>query len=291
MPDRRSRLPLRSKGLPIALACTLAAGLGGCSTFGAPAIFGAQTAECRSDAWPTQVFGSLQRTELADISEPVAAYRSEPVKRSSSKRAAKRVARERAEPVTDHGFEPTVTVSSEPLTEKRSEEGVEEPKPWTVTESKPVAVAENSSVSQPAVEAPPSAEPAAPAEQPGEPETPQDSARPQEPVVPPRPQPSPEVIAVCGADDTTCQDQLTALLADPLHKWIDEKPAQEDSTGVRILAYRVLTPVLACEDLRKGLRETAAAPDEAQSDGSEGALQLLRRSVNLELKAEIAKRC
>ena len=131
-------------------------------------------------------------------------------------------------------------------------------------------------------------------------------ALPQQPAAPPRPKPSPEVLEVCGATDTACQDQLTALLADPLHKWIKEKPTSHDQrTGVRTLAYRVLAPVLACDDLRQGVRETEANAANIGSQAKSGATppagpeagkslewhQLLSRAVKLELQSEIAKRC
>ncbi len=131
-------------------------------------------------------------------------------------------------------------------------------------------------------------------------------ALPPEPAAPPRPKPSPEVIEVCGATDTDCQDDLMTLLADPLHKWIKEKPTSHDErTGVRALAYRVLTPVLACDDLRQGVRETKAIAADIGSETEPGTtspaatkeskslewVQLLSRAVKLELQLEIAKRC
>ncbi len=123
-----------------------------------------------------------------------------------------------------------------------------------------------------------------------------------EPVAPSRPPPSPEVQAVCGATDTACQDQLAAMLADPLHKWIREKPTPHDErSGVRLLAYRVLTPVLACDDLRQGVREAEAITEGIESGAMQPGVtengkslvwvQLLGRAVKLELKAEIEKRC
>ena len=129
--------------------------------------------------------------------------------------------------------------------------------------------------------------------------------QPPEPVAPPsppKPPPSPEVEAVCGVTDVACQDELTALLSDPLHKWIKEKPtSQEDRSGVRMLAYRVLTPVLACDDLRRGLRDTeaivagidsgATQPPATENGKSLEWVQLLGRAVKLELKSEIEKRC
>ncbi len=92
------------------------------------------------------------------------------------------------------------------------------------------------------------------------------------------------------------------MLADPLHKWITEKPTpDEDRTGVRILAYRVLAPVLACEDLRRGVKETEAVAAGIDSGATQPLttktgkslewVQLLARAVKLELKVEILKRC
>ncbi len=264
MSDRRYRQPLRSQGLPIVLACALAASLGGCASLRMSDLlrFGSSQAACESNAWPTKVMGSVQRAKKQSYI-PVHAE--------------------------EQSYEPEVEESPAPI-----------------AESKPEPLVENSSVSEQAAEAGPSATPPAPP-QPAVENAPtaepqQDViARLQQPVAPPRP-PSPEVVEVCGATDTACQDQLMTLLADPLHKWINAKPTSRDErTGVRILAYRVLTPVLACDDLRRGLRETQAAaagkdsgatqPEATENGKSLEWVQLLRRSVNLELKAEIDKRC
>jgi hypothetical protein len=107
---------------------------------------------------------------------------------------------------------------------------------------------------------------------------------------------------MCGASDTACQDELTALLGDPAHAWMSTQPTpREERSGVRILAYRVLAPALTCEDLRRGLLETLsdtgeapseATPPEAPEGGKSLAwVQLLRRAVELELRSEIDKRC
>lgn len=261
MSDRRYYHLLRSHALHVALACTLAACLGGCSTLTMSDLiaFGAPQASCRTDEWPTQVMGSVQRAKTkSDMPAPVVKERSERVAAYTSERGA------------EESFEPVAKV--EPL-------------------------AENSSVSTPAAETKPGAmPPAATSPQPQH----DVIARAQQPAAPPRLPPSPEVVEVCGANDEACQDQLMTLLADPMHKWIDAKPTPRDNrTGVRILAYRVLTPVLACDDLRKGLREASRAPaaDSGTTEGAEETgktsewVQLMRRSVILELKSEIEKRC
>lgn len=285
MSDGRYRQPLRRQGLPVALACALAASLGGCASFRMSDLgFGSSQAACRSDTWPTQVMGSVQHADTQpDLAEPVAD--------------------DGPGRVAEYSF---TEDSSEPVAEQSAEPVAQSPK---------VVVEENSSVSEPAAEASPSAEPQSaapqppPVAEPPTPEPPQDViAKLPEPVAPPPPPPTPEVVEVCGATDKACQDQLTALLADPMHKWIKAKPtSRDDRTGVRILAYRVLTPVLACEDLRRGLQETRAAAatsgaaqpeateeaskDAAESDRSLEWVQLLHRAVELELKAEIEKRC
>lgn len=293
MSDGRYHHPLRRQGLPVALACVLAASLGGCASFRMSDLgFGASQAACRSDTWPTQVMGSVQHADTQpDIPEPVVDDGPGRVAEYS---------------FTDDSSGPVAESSSEPVAEQSAE---------PVEQSPRVVVEENSSVSEPAAEASPSDEPQSaapqppPVTEPPTPEPPQDViAKLPEPVAPPPPPSTPEVVEVCGATDKACQDQLTALLADPMHKWIKAKPTSRDEpTGVRILAYRVLTPVLACEDLRRGLQETqaatassGAAQPEATEEASKGAaesgrslewVQLLRRAVELELKAEIEKRC
>lgn len=254
MSDRGFRRLVRSQSLPITLACTLAAGLGGCSTFGSPApaqwgsLKGSEVA-CSSDNEPTKVFASVQRVQPQswtpeDDNEPFTAE--------------------------------NVVVTPEP------------PEP----PSPPAAAA---------TPTPPTPESKIPPIEP-QPQEKTIALLPTPPPPPPRPEPSPEVIAVCGAEDVACQDQVMAMLADPLHKWIGKSPTpEEDRSGVRILAFRVLAPVLACDDLRKGLRETEAAvagidmgasrlDANAGEKGSEW-VQLLGRAVKLELQAEIRKRC
>ncbi len=284
MSDRRFYHLLRGQGLPIALVCALVAALGGCSTlrisdlvrFGSPA-------SCQSDAWPTKVFGSVQRSKShANVAEPVAEYSYEPPEDNGSEHVAE--AHTYAEPLK--AAPPQVPVA----------------KPPPVAPLAPVAKAPAVEQQSNVVPEPPPAEPQSnvvPKPPPAEPQHDVVAHLP-EPVLP-RP-PSPEVVEVCGAADTACQDQLAALLADPLHKWIKAPPtSHDDRTGLRILAYRVLTPVLACEDLRRGLRETESAAADVGSEATtpeatEGAktlkwVQLLRRAVNLELKSEIHKRC
>jgi len=258
MSDRRYRNLLRSKGLPVALACALAASVGGCSTWHSLGFGSARDSQaaCQSDSWPAKVMASVQRAEpqpadyvAEDHSGDVAEYTLDDTPQDTPQDAP---------PVTPQEMPQSVAPQPAP-----------EHKPPTVEPQPDVAV-----------------------------------ALPPEPVVPPRPTPSPEVIEVCGATDTACQDQVMAMLADPLHKWIKEKPTSRDErTGVRALAYRVLAPVLACDDLRRGVREitaTAAGFDSGgnsqatqPADGSKSLewVQLLNRAVKLELQAEIAKRC
>jgi hypothetical protein len=298
MSDRRYCHPLRSKSLPVALACALAVSVGGCSTwpgamgFGA---FGQSQAACRSDdgsdAWPAKVMASVQRAETkSGSSDYVADYSLDDTPKDTA-----------PEPVQ----EKSQVAAPEPAQE--TAQGLPEDIPPDIPQSvapTPPAEVQSPVVDEPsdiAIEHPP--EPAAPTvEQPPDVAV----AVPPPPVAPPRPEPSAEVIEVCGATDTACQDQLTALLADPLHKWIKEKPTPHDErTGVRTLAYRVLAPVLACEDLRQGVRETEAIAAGIDSGADSGAaqpaargegkslewVQLLNRAVKLELKAEIEKRC
>jgi len=300
MSESTSRHSLRSTALPIALACALAAGLGGCATFRMSDLvrFGRSPASCHSDAWPTQVMGSVQRVDTAsDIPE----YEPEPTYEPAKKRKKhkpKRVAEHHPAPVTEPMVEertkqlPDDTVPSrESAPEEPAKMGPEPPAEISAEPAPHVP----SALPPPAA---PTVEP--PAAQAPKVEPQEEVARLPEPV-PPRPPPPPEVVKVCGATDTACQEQLAALLADPLHKWIGEKPAPRDeSTGARLLAYRVLAPILACEDLRHGRRETQAAiadsegakqPEGAENDRSTEWIQLLRRAVNFELRAEIRKRC
>jgi hypothetical protein len=267
MSDRGNRRILRSPGLPAAVACALAAGLGGCSTLRMPdfGLLGSSQTSCTSSEWPTKVYGSTQRSD----------YQSEPVY---------------SEPAAVAQTTPEVEVEAEPLPPPPPKAPATEPPHNDAAQiAEPVAPS-------PAVPEAPVA-PVVP--------EPQAPVAPQPPAAPPRQPPSPEVEAVCGAADVSCQDQLTDLLADPLHKWIREGAAtRKERTSVRILAYRVLAPVLACEDLRAGVKEaeaTAAGPNAAHGAGTEAAgaangkglewEQLLGRAVKLELKAEILKRC
>lgn len=269
----------RRQGLPIVFACTLAASLGGCSTFGMPDLFGLDSrASCSSDSWPTQVMGSVQRAETPWVTrrypaeeryEPTDDNEAAPVERYEP---PERIAKESAEPV----------IPSPPAAQ-------EIPEPPVAKEP-----------TGPVAETPPAAAPPPPPEQP--PAVTPPAEQPPEPAAPPPSQPSPDVVKACGAADTACQDALTTLLADPAHKWIRAQPTpDEERTGVRILAYRILAPTLACEDLRWGLLETLAetgenqpeAPPPEATEGSKNLawVQLLRRQVEQELRAEIAKRC
>jgi hypothetical protein len=281
MSDRGNHHLLRSQGLPVALACALAASLGGCSTLRMPdfGLLGSSQAACSSNEWPTKVFGTVQRAETQ--SEPPEDY-SQPVAVAES---------------TPEESTPPLPSAKAPRVEQPHDEVVHLPEPVAPPPVAPVAPAPAAPVAP--------AEPIAP-EVPAVPETPAAPAVAPPPAAPPRQPPSPEVEAVCGAADVSCQDQLTAMLTDPLHKWIQEKPtSHNDRTSVRILAYRVLAPVLACEDLRRGVQEaeaTAAGKNAGKESGATppGATesgksleweQLLGRAVKLELKAEIEKRC
>lgn len=311
MTESPSRLSLRSRGLPIVLACALMGGLGGCASFRMPDFvsFGGSQS-CHSDTWGTKVMGSVQR---ADTETYVPDYEPEPEPKPKRKRRAERKHERVAEnhapvapPIVEETTKP-LPEESAPAVEVRPEPPLAETPPETPAETQPAPLAETSPA--PLAEARPEPTPntlpppAAPAEQPPAAQT---SKQPQEEIarlpepIPPRLQPPPEVVKVCGPNDKVCQDQLTALLSDPVHKWIGEKPtAKQQSTGVRLLAYRVLTPVLACDDLRRGREETeaatadseAAAPEAGETYKTQDWTRLLRRAVNLELKAEIAKRC
>jgi hypothetical protein len=285
MSESTSRYSLR-QGLPIALACALAAGLGGCSTFG----FGGLQA-CHSDSWPTQVMGSVQR---ADTASDVPEYEPEPEYEPTPERVAEHQPAAVAPPTVDESTKhlPDDTVPAmETAPEEPAKMGPEAPAEMSAEAAPQVP----STLPAPAA---PSVEP--PAAQGPKVEPQEEVARLPEPV-PPRAPPPPEVVMVCGATDTACQEQLAALLADPLHKWIREKPTPRDeSTGARLLAYRVLAPILACKDLRHGRRETQAAiadsegatpAESTETDRSTEWIQLLRRAVNFELRAEIRKRC
>lgn len=292
MPYRRHRL--RSQGLPVVLACALAASLGGCASFRMPILgFGASQAACTSDTWPTEVMGSVQRAEtetdvtVSDDNPParVAEYSYEPVQDSVAP-----VTQDQPEPAAEPSPEPVA--KSAPVVEEDSSISVAPDATQHLAEKDQQAIAETPPVDMPTPAAP--AQPPAATAPTAEPQ--QDVARLPEPT-PPAPPPPPEVVEVCGPTDKTCQEQLAALLADPVHKWIKAKPtAQDERTGVRILAYRVLTPVLACDDLRQGVRESEAPPPDASGEAAQSGrspewVQLLRRAVELELKAEIAKRC
>jgi hypothetical protein len=307
MSESPSRYSLRRSGLPIALACALAAALGGCSTFGW------QDASCRSDnSWGTKVFGSVQRAEAeSDMppysSEPrydrrpprqerVAMHEPETIEQSYPEESTRHLTDDTV-PAAEATPEPTPEPFAEESPEPPAEESTEPPAEMTHEEPAEVGPEPPVAMTEPAPQVPSaSPPPAAPSVEPPAAQAPK--VAPQEKVarlpetVPPQPPPSPEVVKVCGADDTACQKQLTALLDDPLHKWIREKPtARDQSTGARLLAYRVLMPKLACDDLRHGRRETRAAHAETPAAEQPEAVQLLRRAVNLELKAEIDKRC
>jgi hypothetical protein len=297
MSNRAYRRFLRSRSLPIAVACTLAASLGGCATFGTQQ--GSQVA-CRDDVPQTKVFASVQRASAQ--SHDVDDYMP-----------------------TDDNPEPFasepnawVPVTPEPPAENNVIAVLPEPPPpeanIPAAEPEPPLQPELPAAPVPSVE-PQAQTPVEPAPavtvQPQPPAKPQEQtiARVPDPVAPPPPpEPPQEVVEVCGPDDIACQEQLADMLGDPLHKWIKEKPTpEEDRTGVRVLAYRALAPALTCGDLRHGLRETeslvsgidlgasqlpgAAKPPAGANDKDSEWVQLLGRAVRLELKAEIAKRC
>ncbi len=276
MSDRTSRFSLPRSSLSIVLASVLAAGLGGCATFrmGDLVNFGGAQS-CKSDAWGTEVMGSVQRVST----EPDIPYQPEPKYTRVAEREPEWTVEARPAPIVE---EPTrqLPEDSVPAAESKPEPPLSESQPAPLAEARP----EPAPSTQPSP-APPSAEPSEAQSPPVE----EKVARLPEPITP-KPEPLPEVVKVCGPNDTECQEQLAELLSDPVHKWIGQRPTPEQQeTGVRLLAYRVLTPVLACDDLRKARDETEGpGPDEA---ASEEWMQLLRRAVNLELKAEIAKRC
>jgi outer membrane biosynthesis protein TonB len=308
MSDRRYRRLLRSH-LPIALACALAVSVGGCSTWRQWAQFGSlkdSQAACQSDAWPTKVMASVHRETSSstydegakDDSGYVADYTLDDMPEERPR-----------EPFQETFEEQPVEEQAEPMgppapPEVKLSEIEPQPSPPEVPPQAPPATAEQQTAPQvlpPAVEPQP-----APEAQPLTPEADTDTdiavVLPPGPATPSRPTPSPEVIEVCGADDEACQDQVMAMLSDPLHKWIRTEPTpDEQRTGARALAYRVLTPVLACDDLRQGVRETeavvadmeAAEPDAEQAGTGKSLewLRLLNRAVKLELRAEIERRC
>jgi hypothetical protein len=259
MSDHRDRPLLRRRGLPVALACALAASLGGCASWsGFGSLKDGAQAQCESEEWPTAVMGSVQHN---------ASYTP-----------------------TDDYDEVYVdkTPDTPPAPERAEEDEV------TVTETKPDDWSDT--VTKPEVEAEPP--PVPPEVAIPEVEEERQVAVLPEPVAPQPPPPMQEVIDVCGAEDEACQQQLANLLSDPLHKWITEKPQPAEGT-TRLLAFRVLTPVLACGDLRRGLAEAEAVTADiegAQPQTSDGTVNsdwvpLLGRAVQLELKAEIEKRC
>lgn len=259
MSDHRHRPLLRRRGLPVALACALAASLGGCASWsGYGSLKDNAQAQCESDKWPTAVMGSVQHnasyTPTDDYAE-VYVDKAPP-----------------APPEPERADDVEV-----PVTETEQDS-------WSDTVTKP----------EPGIEPPP----APPEVTIPEVEEERQVAVLPEPVAPQPPPPMQEVIDVCGAEDEACQRQLMDLLSDPLHKWIKEKP-QPAQESTRLLAFRVLTPVLACGELRRGLAEAEALtadPAGAQPDASDSGIgsdwvQLLGRAVQLELKAEIEKRC
>jgi hypothetical protein len=287
MTETPSSHSLRGNRLHIVLACAATAVLGGCSTFG-----GWQGESCRSNSWPTQVMGSVQRVHAASGAPESEA---EPEYPPPAERKPQRVAEYWPEAVSAPAMEEVeegtrqLPKDSVPAAEARAEP-LAETSPTPLAETRP----------EPAPSARPA--PASPAEPPSAAQSPkveEKTARVPEPVPPPAL--PPEVVKACGPTDTACQEELAALLADPLHKWIREKATERSqTTGARLLAYRVLTPVLACDDLRQGRQETEAAiadteratpPEAAENHRSTEWIQLLRRAVNLELTAEIEKRC
>ena len=108
---------------------------------------------------------------------------------------------------------------------------------------------------------------------------------------------------MCIDDSSACiKRRLTALKSmrdDPNHAWVARKPTvREYVSGVRLFAYRASKDSLTCEQLAKGIGETAHAkqlltPEKTRGISAErvGQIIALAGEVNAELKAAKERRC